>query len=69
MAKIRYVDFNPADLIANTAGELTLDEFSVYWMICTLIYLRRDRVDELTRRPAQRWRRLDQELKRHYCIA
>ncbi len=46
MSKVRYVDFNPAELLADTAGELTIDEFSVYWMICTLIYRRRERISD-----------------------
>lgn len=46
MSKVRYVDFNPAELLADTAGELTIDEFSLYWMICTLIYSRRAQIDD-----------------------
>jgi len=38
--KVRRVDFYPSDWLSAVAGELTVEEHSVYWMICSLIYAR-----------------------------
>lgn len=38
--KVRRVDFSPDEFLAGVAGEMSLDDFAVYWMVCTLIYSR-----------------------------
>ncbi len=47
---VRKVDYSPDELIAGVAGEMTGDQFAIYWMLCTLIYSKRRPVpDEETR--------------------
>lgn len=38
--KPRRIDFSADNLIAGVSGQLDLEEFAVYWMVCTLIYSR-----------------------------
>ncbi len=38
--KIRHVDLRPDEFIAGTFGQLTFEQFAVYWAVCLLIYSR-----------------------------
>lgn len=55
--KIRHVDYSAGDMLSDITGELTPAEFGVYWMICTLIYRRREAVDDDANWLADKFRR------------
>lgn len=46
MGKPRRIDYHPADMIAGVAGQLSAQDFGVYWMVCTLIYDRGGPIDD-----------------------
>lgn len=44
--KARRIDFSPDELIAGTTSKLSVVEFGVYWMVCTLIYSQGGPIDD-----------------------
>ncbi|MGP1257089.1 MAG: hypothetical protein ACTS10_21925 [Kiloniellales bacterium] len=45
MGKVRRVDFYPDELISGVAGKLSVFDFGIYWMVCTLIASRGGPID------------------------
>lgn len=44
--KIRHVNLSPDEFIAGTFGQLTLEQFAVYWTVCLAIYSKGKPIDE-----------------------
>lgn len=55
--KVRRIDYSAGDMLSDIAGEVTPAEFGVYWMICTLIYRRREAIADDEQWLADKFRR------------
>ena len=55
--KVRRIDYSADEMLAGVSGQMTPEEFGVYWMVCTLIYSSGDAIEADVASIAARFRK------------